>query len=113
MWLCAQLRIVAHYCSGMHPWFRLGLFLALAVPARSLPAQGLGFEALVWIRSVPVLVDTARFPDASRDTPYRADALLPASRIVAFYGTPLSTRMGILGEIPRDQMMARLDTVAA
>jgi hypothetical protein len=44
---------------------------------------------------------------------YRRDALLPGSRIVAFYGTPLSTRMGILGEIPRDQMLARLDTVAA
>ena len=38
-------------------------------------------------------------------------AILPGRRIVAFYGNPLSTRMGILGEIPPDQMLARLDRV--
>ncbi len=37
-------------------------------------------------------------------------SILPAKRIVAFYGNPLSKRMGILGEIPYDQMLARLDT---
>jgi hypothetical protein len=42
-----------------------------------------------------------------------AGALLPAKRIVAFYGNPLSKRMGILGEIPYDQMLAKLDTFAA
>jgi hypothetical protein len=30
---------------------------------------------------------------------------------VAFYGNPLSKRMGILGEIPYDQMLAKLDSV--
>jgi hypothetical protein len=39
-------------------------------------------------------------------------SLLPGKRIVAFYGNPLSKRMGILGEIPYDQMLAKLDTVA-
>ena len=39
-----------------------------------------------------------------------AGSILPAKRIVAFYGNPLSKRMGILGEIPYDQMLARLDT---
>src|SRR5262249_25587899 len=38
-------------------------------------------------------------------------SILPAKRIVAFYGNPLSKRMGILGEIPYDQMLAKLDTV--
>jgi hypothetical protein len=38
-------------------------------------------------------------------------SLLPKKRIVAFYGNPLSKRMGILGEIPYDQMLAKLDTV--
>ena len=38
---------------------------------------------------------------------------MPERRIVAFYGNPLSTRMGILGQIPRDQMFARLDTLVA
>jgi hypothetical protein len=38
-------------------------------------------------------------------------SILPAKRIVAFYGNPLSKRMGILGEIPYEQMLAKLDTV--
>jgi hypothetical protein len=40
-------------------------------------------------------------------------SILPAKRIVAFYGNPLSKKMGILGEIPYDQMLAKLDTIAA
>ena len=36
-------------------------------------------------------------------------AILPSHRIVAFYGNPLSKRMGILGEIPYDRMLAKLD----
>jgi len=39
-------------------------------------------------------------------------SILPQKRIVAFYGNPLSKRMGILGEIPYDQMLAKLDTIA-
>lgn len=39
-------------------------------------------------------------------------SILPAKRIVAFYGNPLSKRMGILGEIPYANMLAKLDTVA-
>jgi hypothetical protein len=35
-------------------------------------------------------------------------ALLPYNRIIAFYGNLYSTRMGILGEIPRAQMIAKL-----
>ena len=38
-----------------------------------------------------------------------AGAILPQRRIVAFYGNPLSTRMGVLGEYPVDDMLARLD----
>ena len=37
-------------------------------------------------------------------------SILPQKRIVAFYGNPLSKRMGILGEIPYDQMLTKLDT---
>ncbi len=40
-------------------------------------------------------------------------ALLPANRIVAYYGNPLSRRMGILGELPPVQMMERLEQTAA
>lgn len=40
-------------------------------------------------------------------------SILPSRRIVAFYGNPLSKRMGILGEIPYDKMLAKLDSTAA
>ncbi|MES2544565.1 MAG: hypothetical protein V4548_06750 [Bacteroidota bacterium] len=47
-------------------------------------------------------------------TPYPLDgAILPYHRIIAFYGNLYSKRMGILGQIPKDQMIAQLkDEVA-
>ena len=38
-------------------------------------------------------------------------AILPSHRIIAFYGNPLSKRVGVLGEYPPDVMLAKLDTV--
>ena len=38
-------------------------------------------------------------------------SILPSRRIVAFYGNPLSKRMGVLGEYPVDTMLAKLDEV--
>jgi hypothetical protein len=35
-------------------------------------------------------------------------AVLPFNRIIAFYGNLSSTRMGILGELPEDQMLEKL-----
>ena len=40
-------------------------------------------------------------------------SILPHARIVAFYGNPLSKRMGILGALPPERMLAKLDTVVA
>ena len=40
-------------------------------------------------------------------------SLLPNRRIIAYYGNPLSKRMGILGEIPPDSMLKRLDAEVA
>lgn len=40
-------------------------------------------------------------------------SILPGKRIVAYYGNPLSTRMGILGEIRPDDMLRRLDREVA
>ncbi|HZK78223.1 MAG TPA: hypothetical protein VFC35_04895, partial [Gemmatimonadaceae bacterium] len=40
-------------------------------------------------------------------------SILPGKRIVAYYGNPLSKKMGILGELPPDQMLARLDREVA
>jgi hypothetical protein len=36
-------------------------------------------------------------------------AVLPNRRIIAYYGNPLSKRMGVLGEYPKDEMLRRLD----
>lgn len=40
-------------------------------------------------------------------------SLLPKRRIIAFYGNPLSRRMGILGELAPDSMLAKLDREVA
>ncbi|MEO6314059.1 MAG: hypothetical protein ABIU63_12425 [Chitinophagaceae bacterium] len=51
--------------------------------------------------------------DSSGKWPVKADyplagALLPFNRIVAFYGNLYSTKMGVLGEYPRKEMLAKL-----
>jgi len=40
-------------------------------------------------------------------------SILPAKRVIAFYGNPLSRRMGILGEFDPDDMLRRLDAEVA
>jgi hypothetical protein len=45
--------------------------------------------------------------------PLLPGSILPARRIVAFYGNPLSRRMGVLAEKPVDSMLARLDREVA
>jgi hypothetical protein len=42
-----------------------------------------------------------------------AGAVLPSQRIIAFYGNLLSKRMGILGELPAEQMLEQLDKEVA
>jgi hypothetical protein len=54
--------------------------------------------------------DSARWPVPA--PPPLPGAILPEHRIVAFYGNPLSKRMGILGEIDPEEMLARLEKVA-
>jgi hypothetical protein len=40
-------------------------------------------------------------------------SILPAHRVVAFYGNPLSKKMGVLGEYPVDVMLTKLDQQVA
>ncbi|HEY4304152.1 MAG TPA: hypothetical protein VGM82_06785 [Gemmatimonadaceae bacterium] len=49
------------------------------------------------------------WPVANAPTPLEG-SILPAKRIVAFYGNPLSKRMGILGELDSTKMLAKLDS---
>jgi hypothetical protein len=61
------------------------------------------------------LVSAVKAGLANKDWPVRTaprplpGAILPQKRIVAYYGNPLSKKMGILGELPPDQMLARFD----
>jgi hypothetical protein len=71
--------------------------LALAV-ATSLPTATL----------VPTPVPTPAPTLAPTPTLEPIKPLLPEHLIVAYYGNPLATEMGILGEVPPDQMLGRL-----
>jgi hypothetical protein len=61
------------------------------------------------------LVNTIRAGLKHPNWPVRGPApapnsMFPTRRIVAFYGNPLSKRMGVLGEYPQAEMLAKLDT---
>jgi hypothetical protein len=55
-------------------------------------------------------VDSARWP-VKGPLPLPG-SLLPEHRIVAFYGNPKSTRMGILGQLPPEEMLPKLERTA-
>jgi hypothetical protein len=57
------------------------------------------------------VVEEPKWPvDAPEPLP---GSILPQKRIVAFYGNPLQKRMGILGALPPDEMLAKLDREVA
>jgi tetrahydromethanopterin S-methyltransferase subunit G len=39
---------------------------------------------------------------------FRDGSILPCNRVVVYYGNPASTKMGALGQYPRDEMLQRL-----
>ena len=98
------------------------LLLALAdVPLRvaSSTTDATGTTTTRMIRN-PALVYstttnvTAWGNDWPAAAPYpHGGALLPFERIIAYYGNFLSTRMGILGEFPREQVLAQLASTTA
>ena len=55
--------------------------------------------------------DSARWPVPGAPEPLPG-AIIPEHRIVAFYGNPLSKRMGILGQIDPDSMLQKLEQTA-
>jgi hypothetical protein len=55
--------------------------------------------------------DSARWPVPGAPEPLPG-AIIPEHRIVAFYGNPLSKRMGILGQIDPDSMLQKLEATA-
>jgi hypothetical protein len=96
----------------------LSLALALTVAAAH---DAFGQQDSVRPRVRATSRDTSARDSTNRDTQPAwpayptpmAGSILPARRIVAFYGNPLSRRMGILGAKPVDSMLARLDREVA
>ena len=91
--------------------YRRALVLAAAIIATGVDAATARAQATMMTVDPPA-IDSARPPLTAHSIPVLPGAILPASRIVAFYGNPLSTQMGILGEVPPDEMLARLDSIA-
>ena len=76
-----------------------------AVPGRSKK------DSLALVAAIRAGMKETRWP--VNTPPPLPGSILPSRRIVAYYGNPLSKRMGILGELPPDQMLARLDKEVA
>ena len=97
--------IRALLCAALLP---SGLPLAAQVVDTQRPAPATISESL----PAPAGPDSVFPPFTHRAFPVLPGSVLPANRIIAFYGNPLSTRMGILGEIPPKQMLAKLEATA-
>ena len=78
-----------------------------ALPATELPKRNRRDSVALASMTKPDSVLDRKWP-VKMPAPL-AGAILPAKRIVAFYGNPLSKKMGALGEYPKDQMLAMLD----
>ena len=68
-------------------------------------------DSIALVKAVRAGLSSTAWP--VKTAPQLPNAILPANRIVAFYGNPLSKKMGILGELPPDQMLARFDKEVA
>jgi hypothetical protein len=64
-------------------------------------------DSLALVSAVKAGLKNSEWP--VKTAPQLPQSILPSHRIVAFYGNPLSKKMGILGELPPDQMLARFD----
>lgn len=97
-----------------------------AISPDSVPASTDTAKASITVPSIPgrskkdSLALVAAIRAGMKDTrwpvntaPPLPGSILPGKRIVAYYGNPLSKRMGILGELPPREMLARLDKEVA
>jgi hypothetical protein len=75
--------------------------------ARALVHTRTAHDSTSFVQAVRAGARDARWP--VRGPAPLPGAILPAKRIVAFYGNPLSKKMGVLGEYPPDEMLAKLD----
>ena len=83
----------------------------VATTSTSTLATGSSQVTLQYSSTTNVTIPGQAWPPAA---PYpHGGAILPFERIVAYYGNFYSTRMGILGEFPREQVLAQLASTSA
>jgi hypothetical protein len=70
------------------------------------PAEALAPKVKYLAGENPVFAKRCGWPVSH--PPTLPGSILPGKRIVAYYGNPLSKRMGALGEYPKDEMLKRL-----
>ncbi len=80
---------------------------------RSAPVKGEPGKKVIDTASYDKIINALANNDTTGKWPVKAPyplpgAILPYHRIVAFYGNIYSKRMGILGEIPKNQMLKKL-----
>jgi hypothetical protein len=89
-----------------HLYDRLMYKLANYPAASTTVSTSTSLASTTW--SKPIASSTRPWPVATAPYP-NYGALLPFYRIVAYYGNFYSTGMGVLGQYPEDQMLAKLD----
>jgi len=76
-----------------------------SAPPAALPRRALTAEQIAVARRDSIL--DAKWPVVGPEP--LPGAILPEKRIIAYYGNPLSKRMGVMGEYPSDSMLRMLD----
>ena len=64
-------------------------------------------DSIALVMAIKAGMKDTRWP--VKAVPILPGSMLPARRIVAFYGNPLSKKMGVLGELPPDSMLKKFD----
>ena len=82
-----------------------------ALPASELPKRARRDSVALASMTKPDSVLDRKWPVKMPEP--LAGAIFPTKRIVAFYGNPLVKKMGVLGEYPKDEMLAKLDKEVA
>jgi hypothetical protein len=73
------------------------------------PASSTGFDTALYNEKMQYMLNGDSSGKWPVKAPYPlAGAVLPYKRVIAYYGNLYSTRMGILGELPKPQMFAKL-----
>jgi hypothetical protein len=73
------------------------------------PASSTSFDTALYNEKIQYMLNGDSSGKWPVKAPYPlAGAILPYKRVIAYYGNLYSTRMGILGELPKPQMFAKL-----